>query len=61
MAGALEMQTLFAQYIQKNDHGNSDYFGLIKELVKHRNKYGINELSLPPWSINEIDFYEHKY
>ena len=39
MAGAGEMERLAAEYIQKGNHGRSDYFGLIKELVKRRNNY----------------------
>jgi len=34
-----EMKALFAQYIREGDHSSSDYFGLIKELVKLRNEY----------------------
>jgi phosphomannomutase len=39
MSGSGEMETLVAKHIQKGDHGRSDYFGFIKELVKRRNIY----------------------
>ena len=26
-----------------------------------QNKYGINELKLPPWAIKSLDFYDHNY
>jgi len=34
-----EIKKLSAIYILENDHARSDYFGLIKELVKRRNMY----------------------
>ena len=54
MAGAQEMQIMIEKYIQKNDHGNSDYFGLIKKLVKRRNTYEKGEREFSIWQ-KEID------
>ncbi|MDH3332543.1 MAG: phosphoglucomutase, partial [Desulfobulbaceae bacterium] len=54
MAGAVEMETLTAEYIQKGDHGGSDYFGLIKELVKRRNRFARAEREYAIWQ-EEID------
>ena len=54
MAGAGEMETLTAEYIQKGDHGGSDYFGLIKELVKRRNRFERAEREYAIWQ-EEID------
>ena len=54
MAGAQEMQIMIEKYIQKNDHGNSDYFGLIKKLVKRRNTYEKVEREFSIWQ-KEID------
>jgi phosphomannomutase len=54
MAGAQELQILIEKYIQKNDHGNSDYFGLIKKMVKRRNTYEKGEREFSIWQ-KEID------
>ena len=54
MAGAQEMQIMIEKYIQKNDHGNSDYFGLIKKMVKCRNTYEKGEREFNIWQ-KEID------
>jgi phosphomannomutase len=54
MAGPGEMETLAAQHIKKGDHGSSDYFRLIKELVKHRNKNKKDEREYIIWQ-EEID------
>ena len=54
MAGAQEMQIMIEKYIQKNDHGNSDYFGLIKKMVKRRNTYEKGEREFSIWQ-KEID------
>ena len=54
MAGAQEMQIMIEKYIQKNDHRNSDYFGLIKKLVKRRNTYEKGEREFSIWQ-KEID------
>ncbi|MGB6290500.1 MAG: phosphoglucomutase, partial [Desulfobulbales bacterium] len=54
MAGTGEMETLAAEYIQKGDHGGSDYFGLIKELVKRRNRFERAEREYAIWQ-EEID------
>ena len=54
MAGVGEMETLAAQHIQEGDHGGSDYFGLIKELVKRRNRFARAEREYAIWQ-EEID------
>jgi phosphomannomutase len=54
MAGTGEMETLVAKYIQKKSHARSDYFGLIKELVKRRNIYEKGEREFAIWQ-EEID------
>ena len=54
MAGAGEMETLAAQHIQEGDHGGSDYFGLIKELVQYRNRFERAEREYAIWQ-EEID------
>ena len=54
MAGPGEMETLAAQHIEKGDHGSSDYFRLIKELVKHRNRNKEDEREYIIWQ-EEID------
>jgi phosphomannomutase len=48
------METLAAQHIQEGDHGGSDYFGLIKELVQHRNRFARAEREYAIWQ-EEID------
>ena len=54
MAGAGEMETLAAGYIRKGDHDSSDYFGLIKELVRRRNMYAKGTDEFGGWQ-EEID------
>jgi|GEM_PF-4299069 len=39
MAESGKMVSLTTKYIQKGEHAGSDYFGLIRELVKRRNMY----------------------
>jgi len=54
MAESRELKTLAAKYIQKGDHGGSNYFGLIKELVTHRNMFETGEREYAIWQ-QEID------
>jgi phosphomannomutase len=54
MAESLEMGKLAAAYIQKGDHGHSDYFGLIKELLKRRNMHEKTAREFVLWQ-KEID------
>ena len=54
MAESVEMETLAATYIQKGDHGRSDYFSLIKELLHRRNTHKKTEPEFAIWQ-KEID------
>ncbi len=54
MAGSGEMETLAAQYIRKGDQGRSDYFGLVKELVRRRNEHDKGKREFILWQ-EEID------
>ena len=38
MSDSINIKNLNEKYIQEGDHGSSDYFGLIKELVSLRNR-----------------------
>ncbi len=58
MGFAEEMKTLAAKYIQKGDHSRSDYFGLIKELVKRRNKYERRTPDFSAWQEEIARIYE---
>jgi phosphomannomutase len=49
-----EMKRLAAEYIQEGDHGNSDYFALIKELVNRRNIHEKGSAEFHAWQA-EID------
>lgn len=49
MAGAEEIEILAAHYIHKGDHSRSDYFGLIRELVKRRNMSGKGGAEAAVW------------
>ena len=39
MDGSAEIKSLVKRFIVTDDHRNSDYFGLIRELVSHRNQH----------------------
>ena len=49
-----EMEILSKEYIKTADHSRSDYFGLIKELVRRRNKYDKGESEYKIWQ-KQID------
>jgi phosphomannomutase len=49
-----KIMSLATKYIKNNDHGGSDYFGLIKELVKHRNEHDRKTSDFNAWQ-KEID------
>jgi phosphomannomutase len=44
-----EMQKLSKEYIKAGDHSRSDYFGLVKELVRRRKRYGSDEAEYKIW------------
>ncbi len=54
MAFPEETKMLVAEYIQEGDHSDSDYFGLIKELVTLRNGYKRGSWEFTIWQ-EEID------
>jgi len=49
-----EMKILTSEYIQDGDHSQSNYFGLIKELIIHRNSYDNEQEEFNIWQ-EEID------
>ena len=54
MALPEEIKILTAEYIREGNHNNSDYFGLIKELVTRRNEYKRGSQEFTIWQ-EEID------
>ena len=49
-----EMEMLSKEYIKTGDHSRSDYFGLIKELVRRRNRYDKEKPEYKVWQ-KQID------
>lgn len=54
MVNQEQVKNLAAKFIQENDHGKSDYFGLIKELVKRRKMSESKRAESDAWQ-QEID------
>jgi phosphomannomutase len=53
-----EMKTLSVQYIQEGEHSRSDYFGLIKELVKRRDMFSRESPDFAAWQEEIARIYE---
>ncbi|MGW8287625.1 MAG: phosphoglucomutase [Desulfobulbales bacterium] len=53
-----EMKNLSQKYISEAGHNRSDYFGLIKELVKHRNKYERTNEKFLVWQKEIVRIYD---
>ena len=54
--GRYEYEQLLLLYIQCQENNSWPGYQVFCE-----NKYGINQLNLPAWAINEINFYNHKF